>query len=189
MNEAPPERRPANLMPFDYHHEKVALTRMAHWLLDEGWDEAKLSVRPKDAFAADSLKGVDPLEMGEEFIQRFDGEDWRYRYNFYRDQPGNFDLVARKGTETLIVESKGRSSTNRRGAVAQMIGSLTLVRLPDRDSIRYAILLPEDRAWDSALRNTGGLDWIELYRIEAREPGTITQHRWSAYQAEIPAPA
>ena len=43
MSDAALERRPANLLPFDYHHEKVALTRMAHSLVADGWD-AQLSV-------------------------------------------------------------------------------------------------------------------------------------------------
>lgn len=43
-----PEPRPANHLPFDFHHEKVALTRMAHWLPEQGW-EARLSVSPENA--------------------------------------------------------------------------------------------------------------------------------------------
>lgn len=189
MKEPQEERKPGNLQPFDFHHEKVALTRMAGWLLEQGWEEAKLSVSPKRAFSSDPLEGVDPVEMNDEFIQRFNGEDWKYRYNFYRDQPGNFDLVARKGDETLIVESKGRSSSNRRGAVAQLVGALTLVRDSGRASIRYAILVPDDPAWDSALRNAGGLEWIELYRIGAAPPGSIAQDEWARHQTEAPGPA
>ena len=148
-----------------------------------------LSVRPDQAFSTDSLLGLDPIVMDDAFVQRFDSEDWHYRYNFYRDQPGNFDLVARKGDERLILEGKGRSASNRRGAVAQMVGSLTLIRRPDLDSIRYAVLLPDDPGWDAALRNTGGLDWIELYRISASHPGEITVDKWNGYMTEEPAPA
>jgi hypothetical protein len=187
VSEITPERRPANLLPFDYHHEKVALTQMAHWLAEQGWD-AKLSVPPKKATGGEDLGGLDPVPLDEAFVERFNGEDWRYRYNFYRDQPGHFDLVARKDGQTLIVDGKGRSATNRRGAVAQMVGGLTLVRQPDRTDLRYAILAPDGAAWDAALRNTGGLGWIELYRIDA-SGGTITQDNWSRYQTEDSAPA
>lgn len=189
MNETAPERRPANLLPFDYHHEKVALTRMAHWLITDGWD-AQLSVRPDRAYSGADLGGQSPEPLNDEFKARFDSdEEWRYRYKFYRDQPGNFDLVARRGDETLVVEAKGRSSTNRRGAVAQVVGSLTLSRRPNFDPIRYAVLLPDGPSWDAAIQNTGGLEWIELYRISAEAPGTITQDDWSNYQSEDSAPA
>jgi hypothetical protein len=183
------DRKPANLLPFDYHHEKVALTRMAHWLIAAGWD-AQLSVRPDRAFSDGDLGGLAPEQLSEDFKARFNSDDdWRYRYTFYRDQPGNFDLVARRGDDTLIVDAKGRSSTNRRGAVAQMIGSLTLSRRNGSDRVRYGILIPDGSSWDAALVNTGGLDWVELYRMGAAEPGDITQDDWNKYQSEDSAPA
>lgn len=189
VSEIAPERRPANLLPFDYHHEKTALTRMAYWLMESGWEEVKLSVPPKHAFFSDPLGGLDPTVMDDAFVQRFNGDDWQFRYNFYHDRSGNFDLVARKGDETLILEGKGRSASNRRGAVAQMIGSLVLVRRPNDGSVRHGILIPDGPAWDSTLRNTGGLDWIELYRIGAAPPGEIEVDTWTRYLAEEPAPA
>lgn len=189
MNDALPERRPANLRPFDYHHEKVALTRMAHWLIADGWD-AQLSVQPGRAYAGGDLGGLAPEPLSDEFKARFNSpEEWRYRYTFYRDQPGNFDLVARRGDETLIVEAKGRSASNRRGAVAQTIGSLTLSRRSGHGRVRYGLLLPDGPAWDSALTNAGELGWVELYRISAEEPGEITQDDWRNYQSEDSAPA
>ena len=184
-----PVGRPRSLKPFDFHHEKVALTQMAHWLIEQGWI-ARLSVRPDQAFADGDLGGVPPLPLDDEFEARFNSPDkWRYRYTFYRDQPGNFDLVARKGGETLIVEGKGRSASNRRGAVAQMIGSLVLTRRTDREAIRYAVVLPNDSSWDPALRNTGDLEWLELFRIDAARPGTITRDDWARYRTEESAPA
>lgn len=139
------------------------------------------------------------------FQDRFDAEpvqgETPFRYGFYRDQPGYFDLVARRDGSTLVVEAKGRSATNRRGAVAQMLGSLVMERRSDRADIRYAILLPgrsaddssqEDlvdvRRWDAALRNHGQLDWIEVYRVSRRH-GVISRDRWDAYAQAVPPKA
>jgi hypothetical protein len=182
MDEPAPEApRPRNLRDFDFHHEKVALTRMAHWLTVEGWTEVRLSVTPRSLLEP-TLIGKDPLPLDADFEDRFN-TNWRYRYNFYRDQPGNFDLVARRSTETLIVEGKGRSAGNKRGAVAQMVGGLSLLRDPTRADWRFAILIPEGPVWDRALINHGGLDWLELYRIEADPPGNIRRDAWSAHEA------
>lgn len=175
-----PERKPKNLRPFDYHHEKVALTQMAHWLAGQGW-EARLSVPP--AKVADlSEAGIAPPDLDDAFVAQFDGEDWRFRYRFYRDNPGNFDLVARRDGRTLIVDGKGQSATNKRGAVAQMVGSLTLARDPSQSDRDYAILVPEGPAWDKALGNYGQLEWLGLYRIEAAPPGKIRQDAWDRHR-------
>ncbi len=48
------------------------------------------------------------------------------------------------------------SATNRRGAVAQLVGVLTLERRTDRAELAYAVLVPDGGAWDRALRNRGG---------------------------------
>lgn len=104
-----------------------------------------------------------PVVLDAEFERRFNDElEWSFRYNFYYDHPGNFDLVARREGRVLIVDAKGRSATNRRGAIAQMIGNLSLARDPSKSERRYAILLPEGAAWDKAMRNHGGLDWLEV---------------------------
>jgi hypothetical protein len=175
------ERKPRNLRDFDYHHEKVALTRMAQWLKTEGWSEVKLSVSPKALSADGDLVGKEPMSLDAAFVTRFNA-DWRYRYNFYRDEPGNFDLVARRAEETLIVEGKGQSAGNKRGAIAQMVGSLSLERDPLKPNRRYAILIPDGPVWDKGLRNHGGLTWLELYRIEANRPGNIRQDSWTNYE-------
>jgi hypothetical protein len=174
------ERRPRNLRDFDFHHEKIALTRMAHWLIADGWSEVKLSVPPRSIEPDRPLVGEDPLPLDDAFVQRFN-TDWRYRYNFYRDQPGNYDLVARRGSEMLVVEGKGQSAGNKRGAVQQMVGGLSLQRDLAKGSWRYALLIPEGSVWDRALTNHGGLDWLELYRIEADPPGNIRGDAWAAH--------
>ena len=191
MTETVPERRPKNLRPFDYHHEKVALTRLARWLAEQGW-EVGLSVSPKKAASDGELGGEAPVEMDDEFIRRFNSDDeWRFRYTFYYDQPGNFDLVARRDGVVLIVEAKGRSATNKRGAIARLIGGLSLERDPAKSGRRYAILLPEGPAWDKWLRNYGGLDWLQIYRIGAPAPGEIREDSWANYEhtAEVMKPS
>ena len=156
---------------------------MAHWLLEQGWDEVKLSVPPSAIDTGEALTGVDPVPLDDAFEERFNSpNNWRYRYTFYRDQPGNYDLVARRRGQLLIVDGKGQSVTNKRGAVAQMIGGLVLRRDVARGDRRYAILIPEGGVCDAALENFGGLDWIELYRIQAAPPGEIRQDTWSAYE-------
>ena len=74
----------------DFHHEKIALIRLAQQLKRDGWPEVKLSVRP---YSLPQLDGLDPQTLHgvdlnsdtlftEEFRRRFDTED-AFRYEFY----------------------------------------------------------------------------------------------------------
>lgn len=190
-------RTPQNLRPFDFWHEKVSLTQFAHKLMSDGWPEVSLSVPPGRIDDGKPLDGKPPQDLGDEFRSKFDAEpiagETAFRYNFYRDQPGYFDLVARRDGEAFIVEGKGRSATNRRGAIAQMVGSHVLERRAGRSDLRYAILLPggtspgqddedaaEVRRWDRALRNFGGIDWIEVHRIS--RDGVIVRDDWAVHR-------
>jgi hypothetical protein len=181
------------LADFDYWHEKVALTKYAHDLVADGW-EVGLSVKAARLDDEEPLGGEHPRPLDGEFENSFNAAPipgvTAFRYKFYRDTPGNIDLVARRDGAMLVVEGKGRSATNRRGAVAQMVGAHMLERRPGRSDIRYAILLPggdsataanSERAeiarWNRALRNHGDLQWIEVYRI-SRKDGTVVRGEW-----------
>jgi len=194
--------RPRDPRPFDYWHEKVALTKLANDLAANGW-EVGLSVNPKRFDDNQPLAGAKRSVLDDEFQRRFDAEpspgETQFRYRFYRDQPGHLDLVARRGGSIVVVEGKGRSAANRRGAIAQMVGALMLERRPDRLDIRYAILLPgaspedspedvaESLRWDRALRNFGGLDWLEINRI-SRASGTVRTDSWTQYATNTDRP-
>ena len=170
---------PKNRRDFDYHHEKVALTRFGQWLLDQGWSEVLLSVVPASVDIDRPLRGLPVQELDDVFISRFNDER-NYRYTFYRDNPGNFDLVAKREGEILIVEGKGQSAKSKRGAVGQIVGALTLERRVDRPTFSYAILIPDGSGWDNALGNHGGLDWLSIYRIS--ESGVVTRGSWELYR-------
>lgn len=162
---------------FDYHHEKVALVKLARDLLAEGWPEVRLSVSHQRLDEAD-LDGVDPEEVrpfDDAFVSEFNTTD-ELRYQFYRDEPGRIDLVARKPGRTLLVEAKGQSARNRVGAVEQLIGRMLLLQDPHRDDRDYAILVPD--TWDSVLPSSRpSLDWLHVFRISARD-GSIERGRW-----------
>jgi hypothetical protein len=193
----PLRRVPRNPAAFDYWHEKVALTKLANDLFDGGW-EVGLSVDPRRLEDKKPLAGATRHTLDDEFQSRFNeplvaGQP-AFRYNFYKDLPGYFDLAARRNGKWLLVEGKGRSASNRRGAIAQMVGTHFLERRPDRPEIRYAILLPgedaesdaqadrdEVRRWDQALLNNGGLDWIEVLRI-ARLTGVVSSDTWQRHR-------
>ena len=192
----PMQRVPRNPAPFDYWHEKVALTKLANDLSGAGW-EVGLSVNPKRLDDGKPLESAKRHTLDDEFQSKFDeplvaGKP-AFRYSFYKDLPGYFDLAARRDNEWLLVEGKGRSASNRRGAVAQMIGTHSLERRPGRTDIRYAILVPgedlerdgqadrdEVHRWDRALRNFGRLDWIEVLRI-ARLTGLVSADSWNRH--------
>jgi hypothetical protein len=194
-------RRPKNLRLFDYHHEKVALTQVGHWLKQHGWEDVWPSVPPAEAFGDGPKTPLELQRLDADLVTKFNSDDeklWRTRYTFYRDSPGNLDLVARRRGELLILDGKGRSATNKRGAVAQMVGGHVLARRHELTHVMYAIVIPgradEDpeegppalveaeaqaiHTWDRALRNTGGLDWIRIFRVSRRK-GIVTEDNWT----------
>lgn len=168
---------------FGYHHEKIALIRLAQHLKRAGWTEVFLSVRP-DSLSS-GLVGIDPASLdgvdlaadglfSDTFQESFN-DDLTYRYNFYGDKPGGIDLVARKGDDLLLVEAKGESrERDRKGAVYELIGRQVATRLDD-DPRTFAVLIPD--TWQAVLpMRTKSLDWLIVYLIE-RESGHITEAR------------
>src|SRR5687768_10511154 len=125
--------------PFDYHHEKTALVALARWLEADGWREIRLSVAAVSVNDAGGLVGVVPPAIDDAFIEQFNLHP-THRYTFYRDEPGRIDLVAKRDGVTLLVEAKGKSVSNRRGAIEQLIGRLVLLQEPDRAELRYGLL-------------------------------------------------
>ena len=165
--------------PFDYHHEKTALVALARWLTSERWSEVGLSVPTASVDATGELGGVAPPEIDEAFIERFNTHP-RHRYTFYRDEPGRIDLVARRDEITLLVEAKGKSVANRRGAIEQLIGRLVLLRQPERADIEYGVLIPD--SWEPVLPTSrDSLDWISVFRVTPA--GAITRGGWPATEA------
>ena len=172
--------------PFGYHHEKIALVKLAQHLSRNGWHEVLLSVRP-DSLAGE-LEGLDPATLhgvnlasdelfGPEFRELFDN-DLKHRYEFYGDKPGGIDLVARRYDELLLVESKGESKRDRKGAVYELIGRQVAARLDD-DPRSFGILIPD--TWRVVLPTRSKLlEWLKIYLIE-RETGRITE-------AQLPEP-
>lgn len=157
----------------DYHHEKIALIRLAQHLMRQGWPEVRLSAR-EGSLASDCLDGIDPGDLegvdlhsdaifSEKFRQNFD-RDETFRYKFYGDRPGGIDLVARRRDEVLLVEAKGRSRRDRRGGVYELIGRLVASRTDD-DGRSYGILIPD--TWRAVLpAQRPSLRWLTVFLIE-----------------------
>jgi hypothetical protein len=165
----------------NFHHEKIALIRLAQHLLGSGWTEVRLSVPPQDIRAdrlggldAADLDGVDMSSSGlfdDEFRRRFN-EHLTFRYDFYGDSPGGVDLVARSRDGLLLVEAKGQSRRDRKGGVYELIGRQVALRSDDDDR-RFAILIPD--TWRPVLPPwRPSLDWLTVFLIE-RETGAIEE--------------
>ncbi len=166
--------------PFGFHHEKIALIKLAQHLGRQGWSEVMLSVRPTsldgqwDGIDPSTLEDVD-LASDEIFSPAFRSlfdNDLHHRYKFYGDKAGGIDLVARRDDELLLVEAKGESERDRKGALDQLIGRQVSIRI-DNDPRSFGILIPD--TWSAILPSTRqSLAWMKVFLIE-RESGAIEE--------------
>jgi len=167
--------------PFGFHHEKIALIKLAQHLGRQGWAQVLLSVKPTSLDG--EWEGVDPAALNEvdlksdeifspAFRSLFDN-DLHHRYKFYRDNPGGIDLVARRGNELLLVEAKG-TGRDRKGALDQLIGRQVSMRM-DGDPRSFGILVPN--TWAGILPPwRQSLAWLKVFLIE-RDSGAIEEAR------------
>lgn len=165
--------------PFGFHHEKIALIKLAQHLGNQGWSEVMLTVKPTSL--GGEWEGVDPTTLdGVDFMSDevfspafrslFDN-DLEHRYKFYRDNPGGIDLVARRGDELLLVEAKG-TGRDRKGALDQLIGRQVGLHMDD-DPRSFGILIPD--TWKGILPPwRPSLAWLKVFLIE-QESGDIEE--------------
>lgn len=156
----------------DYHREKYALVALAEHLISQGWTEVLLSVDPR-SLTDQALKGV----MVPTIDAALDRDDPRYRYTFYTDRGGRHDLVAKRGSEMLVVEAKGRSGKPI-SSLEQLVGRSILAMAALPPGARMAILIPDHPAWVSIVTAATHPALADVEVFTVTPVGAIGKENW-----------
>lgn len=134
----------------EHRYEKYAVIAVAKWFEQRGYQVGISVPGPLQ----DILKRAD---LGGLEIPAFREDDLKnpeYRYTVYYDTPGHIDLVARSSSQVWVMEAKGIvKGGSAPGAVAQAIGQVVLLMMPTEPTLRYAIILPDEKRFIEVLKS------------------------------------